>query len=160
MDEMPVIFETTVNENLIDYNGHMTEYAYARVFSDALTKLLEDIGIGSTYKRRTNCTIYSLESHTAFLREAKLGALLTVTCRVLGFDTKRMHLLLNMYDCGVLMASYENISLHVRQSNDGSPRAASFESGVGEWLAAQQAMCDETPWPDFAGRSMSLRKRS
>jgi acyl-CoA thioesterase FadM len=158
MPERLVVHEAEVEPTLIDYNGHLTEWAYFRIFSDALTKLIEDIGVGKEHRRETGGTMYSLESRGLFFKEVRSGARLTVTARVLDFDDKRTHMLLDLFNGETLCAVYENISLYVRQRPEGPPRAARFPAGTLAWLAEQKAVSDTSPWPPHAGRGMSLAR--
>jgi len=154
-----VIHEAEVDQELLDYNGHLTEWAYFRIFSDALTTLIEEIGVGKEHRRQTGGTMYSLESRGLFFKEARLGARLSVTARVLDVNEKRMHVLLDLHNGDLLCASYENISVYVRQSVDGPPRSAPFPATALAWFEQQKAISDATPWPAYAGRGLSLARR-
>lgn len=161
MSERAVIHGVEIGPELIDYNGHLTEWAYYRIFSDALTKLLEQIGVGEEYRRVTGRTMYSLESHGVFIKEATSAGRLEVTFRVLDFDEKRTHILLDLHDGGTHLASYENVSLHVRQSADAPPRAARMPDQTLAWLRERKVISDGSEWPPYAGRGLSLaRKRT
>ncbi|MCG7505379.1 thioesterase family protein [Mesorhizobium retamae] len=160
MPNTAVIHTTEIDPALVDYNGHLTEWAYYRIFSDALTKLFGDIGVGKEHRSRTGGTMYSLESHGIFIKEVRPPATLEVSCRVLDFDPKRTHLVLDLHHGENHLASYENVSLYVRQSPVGVPRASSMPDETIAWLNAQREISDNSKWPPFAGRGLSLRRKA
>jgi acyl-CoA thioester hydrolase len=159
MAQWLLIHEAEVGPELLDYNGHLTEWAYFRIFSDALTKLIGDIGVGKEHRRQTGGTMYSLESRGLFFKEARLGAKLAVTARLLDFNDKRMHVLLDLHNGDVLCAAYENVSVYVRQSVDGPPRSAPFPAEAITWFEEQKAISDTVPWPPHAGRGLSISRK-
>ena len=65
MTKIPTPLElppTTVKPEWIDYNGHMTEFRYAQVFSDTCDKLLMMIGMDSNYAANIG-SYYTAETH-------------------------------------------------------------------------------------------------
>ena len=50
MSETLPIYRTSVSPSWIDYNGHMGDYAYGIVFSDAATAYMDRIGIDAAYR--------------------------------------------------------------------------------------------------------------
>ncbi len=85
----------TVVPEWVDYNGHLSEWAYLLIFGDNADALFRFIGIDEAY-RASGKSLYTAETHLRHLREVKLGQRLTLTLSVLGHDDKRLHLLHEM----------------------------------------------------------------
>ena len=83
-----VVLEIRVAPVWIDYNGHMNDAAYARVFSLAVDALMDRVGLGAAARAATGRTLYTLQIMLHYVREAKLGDTLAVAARVLELDSK------------------------------------------------------------------------
>ena len=88
----PVLYETPVLAEWVDYNGHMSEAYYVLVAGFTTDALLDRIGMDDAFRRRTGHSMYTLEAHITYLREVREGEPLSVTTRVVAVDHKRMHL--------------------------------------------------------------------
>ena len=86
------LFKTKVKPEWIDYNGHVNDTEYMRVFSLTLDAFLDYVDIGVAYVKRAKCGVYTAEGHLSYLREIKADADLICTTQLLGFDTKRFRL--------------------------------------------------------------------
>ena len=84
------LFTTSVQPDWIDYNGHMNDAAYARVFSLSVDALMAAIGLDQDGRDRSSLTIYTLTMTIHYLKEAHLGEVLTVTGRIIEHDDKRL----------------------------------------------------------------------
>ncbi|MCB1357273.1 MAG: thioesterase family protein [Maritimibacter sp.] len=109
-------FETKIQPDWIDYNGHMRDSYFHLVFSLAVDALQDEVGFDAAYREATGCTIYLLESHAYYLREVKAGARVTVETGVLAVDAKRFHLYMEMFEGGERVAVGEFMELHVAQA--------------------------------------------
>jgi len=47
----------------IDYNGHLRDAYYVLIVSQATDALMDRIGLDEAYRRRTQCTLYTVELH-------------------------------------------------------------------------------------------------
>src|SRR6478752_6871042 len=105
----------TVQEEWIDFNGHMTNAAYVAAFDIASVALLHRIGIDPAYREREGCSTFALELHTVFHRELGRNERYAVETRVLDFDTKRIHIFHEVKNAteGFLAASFEVVTIHV-----------------------------------------------
>ena len=99
----------------IDYNQHMNEGYYGVIFGFTTDAFMDFVGLDATYRARSGATIYTVESHTLFLRELKVGTGLDLTTQVLGFDAKRIQVFHRMFHAGegYLAATMEAMLLHV-----------------------------------------------
>jgi acyl-CoA thioester hydrolase len=103
----------TVVPEWVDYNNHLSEWAYLLIFGDNADALFRFIGIDEAY-RTSGKSLYTAETHLRHLREVKLGQRLTLTLTVLGHDDKRLHLLHEMVtDNAGCVATAEQMLLHV-----------------------------------------------
>ena len=107
------LHETAVCQDWVDYNNHLSEWAYLLIFGDNADALFRFIGIDEAY-RASGKSLYTAETHLRHLREVKLGQRLTLTLTVLGHDDKRLHLLHEMLTHGAgCVATAEQLLLHV-----------------------------------------------
>ncbi len=121
-------FETAIQPDWIDYNGHMRDAYFGLVFSLAVDAMQDEVGFDEAYRKRTGCTIYLLEDHKYFLREVKLNERVRVESFVVNCDAKRFHLHMRMYAGGELASVGEFMELHVSQTP--TPRAAPMPDAI------------------------------
>lgn len=120
------IYRTAVASDWIDYNGHLRDAYYGLIVSHAIDSLMERIGLDEAYRRRTSCTLYTLEMHIHYLREIKSDATVSAEVRVLGADRKRIHAAFDLMTASHAepAACAEVMLLHVRQAPE--PRSEAF----------------------------------
>lgn len=104
-----------VGPEWIDYNGHMNVGYYHVAFDDASTPFFHWLGLSPEYRSHHQVTTFALETHLNFLREVRLGEPLRFAARLLSYDAKRIHFLMEMFHAeqGFLAATYESLSMHV-----------------------------------------------
>lgn len=157
----PLLYIRTVEPGWVDYNGHMQDAYYLLVFSDAISALMDEVGVDAAYRARTKGTIYTLEYHLHYLKEVKGGVAVQCGTRLLDADAKRMHIWqeLRHPDSGDLLAAAEAMLLHVSQAGD-EPGAAPFPTDIDDRV---QAMLDDhrqLPEPDHRARAIGIRRKS
>ena len=97
----------------IDYNGHMTEFRYLQVMSDAADCLLTYLGLSQAYVE-AGFSIYTVETHIRHLAEAKLGEKITVATQILSADERKIRLWHSLKtEAGIEVATGEQMWLHV-----------------------------------------------
>ncbi|MDU8929716.1 thioesterase family protein [Alisedimentitalea sp. MJ-SS2] len=151
----PFIFETTVDPEWIDYNGHMRDIYYGMVFSLAAEAVQTEIGLGEAYCNRTGCSVYLLEDHKYFLKEVKAGAPLRVEISVLSCDDKRYHLYMRMVSDGAEAAISELMELHVSQHP--KPHATEMPPEVVDKLRSVCLSNEDARALRYRSRSLALR---
>ena len=137
----------------IDYNGHMTEFRYLQVFSDATDAVLAFIGMDADYLAHGR-SIFTVESHVRHLAETKAGSSFLVHSQILGCDAKRLRLHHEMLvgetdGCGISVATGEHMLVHV-DTTEG--RACPFEPPLAHTLTALAQQHRHLPEPEHAGR--------
>lgn len=141
----------------IDFNGHMNVASYVLAFDHATDALLDHLGLGVAYLKRSRCSMFILEAHVTYEQEVMEGDELRFTTRVLDADGKRMHLFHGMYvgERGVLAATNELVNIHVdMRTRRSAPLPVAAVERIEPLVAAGQGM----PWPSRAGRVIALKK--
>ena len=141
-----------VRPEWIDYNGHMTDAHYLTAFGWTTDALYRYVGVDETY-REAGRSFYTVESHVNYFREAKVGDALHFTTQVLGVDEKRLHYFHHMYRGDELLATNEQMLLHV---DTKAAKACAMPTHVRAALDAITAAHAELATPAQVGHRMSL----
>ncbi|MFO7855506.1 MAG: thioesterase family protein [Paracoccaceae bacterium] len=152
--------EAAVRPDWIDFNGHMRDAYFMLVVSWANDALMEASGLGPAYLSRTGCTLYNLENHVRFLKEAHEGDALRVEMRVLDCDAKRVHLFAEVSRPadGATLALNEAVLLHVSQRGE-RVRAAEMPGETRAWLEAAKAEAARMAAPAMRAGPIGLVRR-
>ncbi|MBM7586092.1 acyl-CoA thioester hydrolase [Bacillus pakistanensis] len=154
--ENPLLSET-VRSEWIDYNGHMTDSAYATVFSLAVDQLMVELGIDADFRNHYQYSIYTLETHLCYLDEAHEGQDLRVTVQLLDYDTKRLHVFFVMENGhGDILATSEQMLMGM-DMNEGRP--APFPLEIQSQVEALGNAHENLPRPEKAGRKIGIRRK-
>ena len=92
------IYQTNVKKEWVDYNGHMNDAEYNRVFSDATDAWLALIGLNQETIQRLQYTMFTLENHITFLKEMKEDENIQVKVHLYDYDSKRVHVYMEMFN--------------------------------------------------------------
>lgn len=150
-----IIYTTQVAAEWVDYNGHMNDAEYARVFSLACEALIDHIGLDAAGREHYGYTIYTLETHLCYRHEAHQGQALSVHLTLLDSDTKRLHLFFSLLDDeDNLVATSEQMLMGMKQA---SGRPSPFPESVANRIAALPK-ADSGAWPELAGRTIAIRR--
>jgi len=136
-----------VRPEWIDYNGHMNVGYYHVAFDDASTPFFHWLGLSPEYRSRHQVTTFALETHLNFLREVKLDEPLRFAARLLSYDAKRIHFLMEMFHAeqGFLAATYESLSMHVdMRTRRTAPMGAELLARMEAVMRAHAAL--PRPW--------------
>jgi acyl-CoA thioester hydrolase len=143
------LHQTTVGAEWVDYNDHLSEWAYLLVFGDGADALFRFLGVDEAY-RAAGQSLYTAETHLRHLREVKLGEQLAVTLQVLGHDAKRLHVLHEMHAASVgCAATAEQLLLHV---DTGAGRVVPFPGQLAGRLRQVADAHTALPVPGYVGR--------
>jgi acyl-CoA thioester hydrolase len=154
-----VIYRTPIHPDWIDYNQHLNDAYYVVAMSRACDSFMVAVGIDEAYRTSTQCTLYSLEAHTHWLREVKFGETLEIGAHVIGFDNKRVHVGFEVRVEGKdgLAATGEFMLLHYRQGENAG--AATFPEAIRAAIGAFNGP-DAGEWPGPISRALTLVKRA
>jgi acyl-CoA thioester hydrolase len=156
------LYETPIDAQWIDYNGHLRDAYYGLIVSLATDALMDRVGLDAAYRDRTRCTLYTVELHLHFLHEIKQSDTALVALRLLGSDAKRIHAALEISrraDPGTIAAGAEVMLLHVRQDDD-AVRTVTFPPEVSSALQELGAASAALPSGAPPSRRLELRARS
>ena len=147
-----LVYETKISPAWIDYNGHATESAYLRLASDATDAVLVSLGVDAGYVAAGG-SYYTVETHLRHLGEARAEETVLVATQVLGADEKRLHLFHRIMRDGELLATAEQMLLHVDSAQGrASPAPPDVLSRVHALSAAHSSLAP----PEGVGRRIEM----
>jgi acyl-CoA thioester hydrolase len=150
--------ELTVPTEWTDYNGHMNVGYYVVAFDKATDVVLDHLGIGESYRRAEEASVFVLEAHVTYDREVHPGDRLRFTTQFLDHDSKRVHLFHRMYHAGegYLAATNELMIMHMDLT---TRRPAPFPATALSRIAELHDLHKTLPRPDAAGHAIGIRRR-
>jgi len=150
-----ITYRTPVQEDWVDYNGHLRDAYYLLIFSYATDALMERIGLDADSRGQSGHSLFTLEAHINYLHEVKLGSEVWVQTQIIGFDRKRLQLYHSLHRAGFdqALAASEQLLLHVDLAGPRSAPFAQNSTALMQVLAEEQ--CDLPP-PAYAGRTIRL----
>ncbi len=152
----PVICpKQTVEEDWIDYNGHLNMAFYHVIFDRAVDHVYDQLGIGEAYTRSGAGSCFTMEVHVHYLRELSLHDEVEVHFHLLAYDHKRLHFFEQLYHAhqGYLAATSEQLGMHVDMQ---SRRSAPFPRDVLERVQELAEQHQHLPLPPQVGHVMGI----
>ena len=152
------IYETAIQPEWIDYNGHVRDAYYGLIVSLATDALMDRVGLDEAYRTRSGCTLYTLEMHLNYLQEVHQSDTASVGVRIAAADHKRIHAAFEISRRGKpgVAATAEVMLLHVCRAG-GSVATAAFPPQVSRALSELQAASAALPAEGPGSRRMELR---
>jgi acyl-CoA thioester hydrolase len=147
-----------VEEQWIDYNGHFNMAYYNVIFDRAADELFEAVGLGADYVRERNCSFFTLECHTTYLRELHSGDEVRVESQFLDCDAKRVHYVQQMYHAreGWLACVSEIIVMHIDlRQRKSTPFPADIIQKITSMYEAHRVL----PAPPQVGHRIAIPKK-
>ncbi|WP_040226593.1 thioesterase family protein [Bhargavaea cecembensis] len=156
MPEKSFLYKTHVNSEWVDYNGHMNDAAYAKVFSLAVDKLIDFVGLDAIAREQYSYTMFTLETHLCYLKEAHEGEKLIVSVQLLDRDSKRFHLMFTMKnEAGDVVATSEQMLMGMDAAQG---RPAPFPEAVAESIEELWDEHKKLEAPKQAGRKVGIKR--
>jgi carnitine 3-dehydrogenase len=151
------LHQTPVQPDWVDYNGHMSESCYLRVFGDSADAFFRFFGVDDQY-RASGYSLYTVETHLHYCSEVAADEPLRLTLQLLDLDPKRLHVFHAMYHGATeaLLATAEQLLVHV-EIDPG--RAAVLPPRLYERLQSIRAAHATLPVPDAVGHVMGIRRQ-
>ncbi|WP_439860042.1 thioesterase family protein [Pseudomonas sp. MBLB4136] len=151
-------YQTEIQPEWVDYNGHLRDAFYLLIFSYATDALMDRLGLDEAGRARTGHTLYTLECHLNYLAEVKLGAEVEVRTQLLAHDRKRLHIHHGLYYPGgdELLAASEQMLMNI---DSASGRSAAFDEQVMAQVLALGEAHGRLPVPLHVGRTIGLPGR-
>lgn len=153
-----ITYRTPVQEDWVDYNGHLRDAFYLLIFSYATDALMERIGLDADSRGQSGHSLFTLEAHINYLHEVKQGTEVWVQTQIIGFDRKRLHLVHSLYRAGfdAALAVSEQMLLHVNLEGPKSTPFSLESQQCLQTLAAEQQGVGDNP---YLGRVIALPER-
>ncbi|MEO3385535.1 thioesterase family protein [Mesorhizobium sp. CAU 1741] len=146
-----------IENNWIDYNGHLNMAYYNVLFDRGADEAFELLGMGPKYAEERKLTTYTAEIHVCYVQELHLGHKVTASFQLLDHDEKRFHAFQELRHVdGWLASTCEVMTLHVDMSG---PKVCPFPPDI---LARMEKMAAEhavLPKPERAGRSIGIKRK-
>jgi acyl-CoA thioester hydrolase len=146
-----VLIKGTVKPDWVDYNGHMGDYAYTIVFSEAVAVFMDRIGVDVAHRRATGCTLRVSELRIAFLREFHQGDSYVVRLRIIDRQAQSVRLFGQMIDAesGLDGALSDQLLVYASEAGDGPASARCIPEAIRlkiDQLHDSNADEDIAPW--------------
>jgi acyl-CoA thioester hydrolase len=145
----------SVEPTWIDYNGHMNMAYYHVAFDRAVDYAYDQLGLGADYVRDQQASLFTAEVHVCYLQELSLGERFTISWQLLDYDAKRLHFFEALHCEERLIATSEQMALHVSMS---TRRTAPFSKAQLARLAHIHACHSALPRPTQQGRTLQIRR--
>lgn len=158
--EAPLEFpEQEVLPEWIDFNGHMNVAYYLYAFDRCVDDMYNRLRVGPDYIGATGRSVFTLEAHIRYLREAVEGDPLRITGRLMDHDEKRIHAYFEMFHAtdNHMVAAMEQIGIHV-EMEVRKPDVFGAESM--RLLQGMMAAHRVLPEPEHAGRVIGIPRRT
>ena len=151
-----IVFEGCVSRVWVDYNGHMNYAYYVVAFDQGTDALFDALDLGASYRERSGCTLYVVETHIAYLRELKCDERFSVETILADADQKRLHLYQTVSNMrGEICSTSEVLCLHVNNAGD-KPRAEALSDA--HFARVQELLCAHEGYPRQLSRAITIRK--
>src|SRR5699024_12874058 len=117
------IYSIQVIQDWVDYNGHLNDAEYARIFSLSVDAFMKEIGITDEFREANAYSMFTLETHVCYLDEVNLDEKVDVQVQLLDYDAKRTHIMFTMLNAaGERAATSEQNVMGKDVSEDGQVR--------------------------------------
>lgn len=154
---VPLNFSVQVKEEWVDYNQHMNDAEYAKVFSKAGFQMMLSLGITREKLTEYNYTYFTLESHICYLKEVLLGEKIQLEWQLIDYDLKRLHVFFKMKDeSGVPIATSEQMVIGVDHQ---SRKSAQFPDEFLQKIEEAWDIHKEMDKPEQVGRVIGIRRK-
>ena len=148
-------YQTEIQPEWVDYNGHLRDAFYLLIFSYATDALMDRLGLDEAGRARTGHTLYTLECHLNYLDEVKLGEAVEVRTQLLAHDRKRLHINHSLHRVGAAASRAEGEQMLMNIDTHTS-RSALFDEQVMQQVLALGEAHHDLPSPACVGRVIGL----
>ena len=139
LEQLPVTYESVIDEEYVDSNGHMNVAWYLHLFNKATGGLHRWLGFDWPQLKAGGVSSFVLEGHIRYLAEVFEGQQVTLRSRLIARSARRLQYLHFMFneDKRTLAATYEEVLAHMdmktRRMKEYAPSlAAQLDRGLAE----------------------------
>jgi acyl-CoA thioester hydrolase len=142
-----------------DYNGHMNVAYYSLAFENAGFEAQEMMGLGESYLRQKNASLFSLKNVYTYQQEVRQGDPLKITYRVMDYSPKLLHVLLEMFHAveGFLSCYTEQLVAHVDMT---TRKTAPMSTETLNMLEDMKNSLSNLTLPSGIGEPIAIKKSS
>ncbi|MBB1486030.1 thioesterase family protein [Oceanospirillum sediminis] len=157
----PVIYQTSIQPEWLDYNDHMNVAYYVLIFDHAGEEVVKSLGLGAEVSQETGISWMVLENHITYNNEVVLDQPVEVRMQLLDHDSKRLHFYFEMYaknedGSEYLASTLEQMAMCVDlNARKSSVFPEAIMANI-ERLAAEQ---QDLPRPENIGRTIGIRRK-
>ena len=157
----PVVFNTIIKSEWLDYNNHMNVAYYVLIFDLAGTELVSQLGLSEAVTKATDISWMVLENHITYNNEVVLDQPVEVRCQLVDHDSKRIHLYFEMYaDNGdgtqYLASTLEQMAMCVDLKSRSS---CTFPENIVANINSMAEQQSTLPRPENTGRVIGIRRK-
>ena len=129
---MQIVIKGTIKPDWVDYNGHMGDYAYTIVFTEAVDAFMNEAGLDAGHRHATGCTLRMSALRIAFLRELHEGDSFDVRLRIVERQAQSLRLFGQMIDAGSGQdaALSDLVLIYAPAADDGIACAHDFPEAI------------------------------
>jgi acyl-CoA thioester hydrolase len=142
------VWREPVQDDWIDYNGHLSEAYYVLVLGHATDAVMDAVGLVPEYRSAHDASLYTVEAHIRYLAEVSGGSELEVHSSIIGVTSKLLWIWHELWVSDRLRATEEVLGVHVRGGS-----SAPFPEDV---VTRARTAC--VPLPAEASRQIRLRR--
>jgi len=151
------IYQCVVKQEWTDYNNHLNDAEYAKVFSLALEEWIDAIGLDAKAREKYAYTIFTLETHLCYLQEVSEGESLTIHLQLLDSDAKRAHVIFLMKnEKNELVATSEQMLMGMDTAEN---RPAPFPEPVAASIEQLKEKQKDMEIPKQAGSRIGIKRK-
>ncbi|MBF0841056.1 MULTISPECIES: thioesterase family protein [Mammaliicoccus] len=150
-------YQTTVQNEWLDYNNHMNDAEYNRVFSQATDAWLAHIGLDVQTIKDIKYTVFTLENHITYQKEVPKNETLNVSVQLIDFDQKRCHVFMNMFNSSNELCSTYEVMLMGIDVESGRPSA--FPDNIIEQIKNESVKKQDDSLPRELGRQIGIKRK-
>ena len=148
--------QTPVLEDWIDYNDHLKDAFFLVIFTKATDTLQIHLCLSLEHIKNTGETLFTVESHLAYVQQIGVGEMVTVTSKILETDTKRMRIFHSMFNNqDELLATVEMLLICY---NLESQKVTNFSPMMQQSLSLFATEYGPLTWPKNAGKGIALKR--
>lgn len=152
-----IIYESKIKKEWVDYNGHMNDAEYARVFSLSVDQLMNKIGVNEFFREKENYTLYTLETHIMYMAEAFEEQSIHVTVQIIDYDEKLLHPFFVMKnEQSETLATSEQMLIGIDQETG---RPANFPKEINHLIKELATKHEKLPKPTQVGRYIGIKRK-
>ena len=146
-----------VQDNWIDYNGHMNVGYYLVSFDEAIKPFFNWLGFTNEFRISNNSSTFALEAQLNFVRELSAGEEIRFESRLLDYDHKRVHFYQEMYHAehGYLTATHESLGTYIDMS---IRKTASMPDVITDRLKDVLEAHKALPVPSQVGHKIGIKR--